>query len=74
MPNMEAKRPWKAGRFRRGISGIVIMMAPVMIPAPPRPAIARPTIRASEFGATPQMREPISKTRMAKRNVLTKVV
>lgn len=31
-----------------------------VIPAP-RPAIARPTINAVLFGATPQMRDPISK-------------
>ena len=73
-PNTEAKRPWKTGRFRKGIRGIVIRMTPVMIPAAPRPAMARPTIRASEFGATPHMREPISKTRMARRKVLVKVV
>ena len=74
MPKMEAKNPWKSGRFRRGMSDIVIMMAPVMIPAPPRPAMARPTIRATEFGATPHMRDPTSNIKIVQRNVLEKGV
>lgn len=31
----------------------------------PKPATARPTISAVEFGATPQIREPNSKTKIA---------
>lgn len=38
-----------------------MIRAPENIPADPRPAIARPTIRASEVGAAPQTAEPISK-------------
>ena len=34
---------------------------PEKIPADPRPAMARPTIKATEFGATPQSSEPSSK-------------
>ncbi len=37
------------------------------MPAPPAPAIARPTIRAVLFGATPQMRLPSSKMKTANR-------
>jgi hypothetical protein len=37
------------------------------MPALPNPAIARPMIRALEFGATPQMRLPSSKSEMAAR-------
>ena len=45
----------------------MIMRAPVNIPALPRPAIARPTIRALELGAAPQTAEHISKSVMAVR-------
>ena len=41
--------------------------APEKIPAEPRPAMARPTIRAVELGATPQTREPTSKMPMPTR-------
>jgi hypothetical protein len=45
----------------------MIKMAPEKIPAAPTPATARPMIRAVELGATPQMREPISKMNRAMR-------
>ena len=41
-----------------------MMRAPENIPAAPRPATARPTIKAVELGETPQMRDPISKIAM----------
>jgi len=41
---------------------------PEKIPAAPRPAIARPTIRAGELGAAPQTAEPTSKIVMAIKN------
>ncbi len=41
--------------------------APEKIPADPIPATARPMMRATEVGATPQMRDPSSKIPMAKR-------
>lgn len=44
-------------------------MAPEKIPAEPRPAMALPTIRASEVGAMPQMKEPSSKMKRAIRYV-----
>lgn len=70
IPNTEPKIPWNAGRFRKGIIGIVMIMTPEKTPAPPRPAIARPTIKAMEFGATPQIRDPSSKTKTLTRNTL----
>ncbi len=39
---------------------IMIMVTPEKMPAPPRPAIARPTIKTIEFGAAPHMTDPIS--------------
>lgn len=44
-----------------------VTIAPVKMPALPSPAIARPTIKVTESGATPQMREPSSKTKSAER-------
>jgi len=41
--------------------------APEKIPADPMPATARPMIRAIEFGARPQIKDPISNTAMALR-------
>ena len=38
--------------------------APEKIPADPTPAIARPTIRATEVGAAPQRAEPSSKIKI----------
>jgi len=35
--------------------------APEKIPAPPEPAIARPTIRATDVGASAQIKEPTDK-------------
>lgn len=39
----------------------MMMKLPAKIPADPIPAIDLPTIRAVEFGAAPQIVEPISK-------------
>lgn len=36
-------------------------LAPVEVPALPRPAMARPTMKAVEVGASAQTMEPISK-------------
>jgi predicted enzyme related to lactoylglutathione lyase len=36
----------------------MIVKAPEKIPAPPTPAIARPTMRATEVGARAQISEP----------------
>jgi hypothetical protein len=45
----------------------MIKIAPEKIPAAPTPATARPIMRAVEFGATPQISEPISKMKRAMR-------
>jgi hypothetical protein len=47
----------------------MMVYAPVPSPAAPSPAMARPKIRVVEFGATPQIRLPSSKTRTASKNV-----
>jgi hypothetical protein len=63
---MEPMRPVYIGRFVSGTVFATIMRAPEKIPALPSPAMARPTIRAVEFGATPQIKDPSSNTRIAK--------
>jgi hypothetical protein len=68
-PNVMPKMEVNIGRFRRGTSGMMIIMPPEKMPADPRPAIARPTINAVEFGAAPQRADPTSKTTMEERNV-----
>lgn len=54
------------GRVSRGTQPETIVMAPFTIPAPPRPATARPTINIGEETAAPQSNDPSSK--MPKRN------
>lgn len=44
-----------------------MMKLPENIPADPRPAIARPMIKAVEFGEIAQIKEPISKIKMETR-------
>jgi hypothetical protein len=46
----------------------MMRIAPVNIPADPKPATARPMIRAVEVGAVPQTKEPISKIPKAIKN------
>jgi len=48
-------------RFSFDDAAAIIVNAPLNNPEPPIPATARPIIRAIDEGATPQMREPISK-------------
>jgi hypothetical protein len=45
----------------------MMMKDPDKTPAPPKPAIARPTINIAELFAAPQSREPISKRLKPKR-------
>ena len=47
----------------------MIIRAPEKMPADPKPAIARPRMRAVELGATPQTKEPSSKMPMAVKKV-----
>lgn len=46
-----------------------LLTAPDIMPELPTPEIARPTMKATEFGAAPQMAEPTSKSPMVTRNV-----
>lgn len=48
----------------------MIVKAPEPIPAAPTPAIARPTMKTEEDGATAQMRLPSSKIPIASRKVV----
>jgi hypothetical protein len=43
----------------------MIKILPGKIPPLPNPAMARPTINAAEVGATPQIKEPSSKRKIA---------
>ena len=62
--------PVNIGRLRGGAEYAMRVYAPVPMPAAPTPAMARPTMRVSELGATPQMRLPTSKMKMASRKVI----
>ena len=54
-------KPINIGRFLGSDTKARMTVPPMEMPAPPNPAMARPTMRAVELGATPQMRLPISK-------------
>lgn len=43
-PKARPKKDVKTGRLRSGTSGMMIMIAPQLIPAAPMPAMARPTM------------------------------
>jgi hypothetical protein len=47
----------------------MMINAPEKMPAPPMPAIARPTMRATELGLAPQIAEPTSNVARALINV-----
>lgn len=68
MPYMPPMSPVNVGRLARGTDVAMMRYAPEKTPAEPRPAIARPMMRATLFGATPQMRDPTSKIATAMRN------
>lgn len=53
--------------FTSGTEHAIMMKLPENIPADPRPAIARPMIKAVEFGEIAQIKEPISKIKMETR-------
>jgi hypothetical protein len=59
---------WYSGLFRNGIVFTVKTIVPDMMPAEPRPAIARPTMNVEEFCETPQTKEPSSKIVTLARN------
>jgi hypothetical protein len=48
------------GRLSNGRRPEMIVIAPIMIPAAPKPATARPTINIDEETAAPQSTEPSS--------------
>lgn len=54
-------------RFSTGTDRVIMMKLPAKIPADPTPAMARPMIKAVEFGAAPQIADPSSKMMMATR-------
>lgn len=49
---------------------IMMMVTPENMPAPPRPAMARPMMNTVELGAAPHMTEPISNKATVIKNVL----
>lgn len=70
MPNMEPMAPTYMGRFSRGTTCVRMTVVPEKTPADPVPAIALPKMKAIEFGAAPQMVDPISKTTMETRKTV----
>lgn len=59
--------PTYIGRRTRGTVREIMITPPLKTPADPRPAIARPTIKAFDVGAAPQISEPSSKSAIAER-------
>ena len=60
-PNIAPIMPCNRGLLCRGTRFIIIIIPPEKIPAVPAPAMALPTMKTVEFGAAPQIAEPISK-------------
>jgi hypothetical protein len=58
------------GRFARRIVWTMMTIAPPKIPDEPNPTIAHPTINAVEFGAAPQIAEPIPNSPIALKNTI----
>jgi hypothetical protein len=54
-------KPLKASLLANGTDVAIMRYEPENTPAEPKPAIARPRIRAGLFGVTAQMRDPSSK-------------
>lgn len=67
-PNVAAMKPVYFGRFSSGRISARITFAPVMPPALPMPATARPMMNAVDVGAAAQTIDPISKIRTVARN------
>ena len=63
-PKVAPISPVYAGRLAGGAEKAMMVYAPDAIPAPPRPAIARPTIRVVLLLATPQIKLPTSNQKM----------
>lgn len=60
MPYMDPTIPMYVGLFLKGALAAMISKAPENRPAEPKPAIALPTIKATEVGAAPQIALPTS--------------
>jgi len=67
IPYIAPTIPTKIGRRTRGTVREMIITPPLKTPADPSPAIARPTIKAFDVGATPQISDPSSKSAIAER-------
>jgi len=67
MPKTAPMRPKYSGLFSSGAANNIKVIEPVNKPDAPIPAIARPQINPTEFGAAPQIAEPTSKTTMSAR-------
>jgi hypothetical protein len=61
------------GRFLGGALNAASVKEPVFTPAAPSPAMARPTISATDDGATAHIKLPISNIKMATKNVILKL-
>ncbi len=59
-PNVAPKKPMYFGLSASGTVLTIKIIAPEVMPADPRPWIARPIMTAMEFGADPQIAEPSS--------------
>lgn len=66
-PKIAPRNPVHIGRFCSGTLCMIITIAPEETPADPSPAMARPRMKAVEFGAAPQITEPSSKRPMTAR-------
>ena len=65
IPYMAPRIPIYVGRLARGALAATINNAPENMPALPKPAMARPTIKAVELTAEPQTALPTSNQNMA---------
>lgn len=60
IPCINPFRARNTGRFCSGTISSIRTIAPQKIPAPPKPARARPRIKTRELGAAPQRADPAS--------------
>lgn len=66
IPSIININPLKDALLSRGQEAARTRTEPVMIPAAPHPAMARPTMSELEFGAVAQTRDPILKNTSAR--------
>jgi hypothetical protein len=65
IPKMAPMTPIAMGLLCRGRMRWIVTVPPVKMPQNPKPATAHPIIKATEFGAAPQITDPISKRDIA---------